>query len=181
MFRGMTPKGLFSALRCPFEDISQDSRQRYVRTGVRYRPVLVLRSKRVIVPVPTYADETAIRSLYQRMLDAWGDAKAYAECFTPEADYIYGAGGVQHGWKEIIDGHNIAFSGWARTSRLEGRIDRLRFITDDVALLLGYGHVVYLDDRSSDQNKRTVYTLVAQRLNDRWLFAGYQNTPLGKH
>jgi len=130
---------------------------------------------------PRYADEQAIRTLYRRMLDAWGDAQAYAQYFTADADYIYGAGGVQHGWQEIIDGHNIAFSAWARHSRLEGRIERLRFLTSDVAVLLGYGHVVYLDHRSSDQNKRTVYTLVAQRLDGRWLFVGYQNTPLGKH
>lgn len=54
-------------------------------------------------------------------------------------------------------------------------------MTSDVAVLLGYGHVVYLDHRSSDQNKRTVYTLIAQRLDSRWLFAAYQNTPVGKH
>lgn len=130
---------------------------------------------------PSYTDEAALRGLYRRMLDAWGDAQAYAECFTADADYIYGAGGVQHGWQEIIDGHNVAFSAWARQSRLEGRIERLRFLTCDVALLLGYGHVVYLDHRSSEQNKRTVYTLVAQRIEGRWLFVSYQNTPLGKN
>ena len=126
-----------------------------------------------------HADEEAIRALYQQMLDAWGDAQRYAEYFTPDADYIYGAGGVQHGWREIIDGHNVAFSAWARNSRLEGRIERLRFLTNDVAVLLGYGHVVYLDQRSSDQNKRTVYNIVAQRIDDRWTFVSYQNTPLG--
>lgn len=128
---------------------------------------------------PTYADETAIHDLYQRMLDAWGDSEAYASFFTPDADYIYGAGGVQHGLKEIIEGHDVAFSAWARNSSLEGRIERLRFLTPDVAVVLGYGHVVYLDQRSSDQNKRTVYTLIAQRIEGEWVFVSYQNTPLG--
>ena len=127
----------------------------------------------------TYADETAIRNLYQGMLDAWGDSSAYATFFTPDADYIYGAGGVQRGWKEIVDGHDVIYSAWARNSRLEGRIDRLRFLTTDVAVLVGYGHVVYLDNRSSEQNKRTVYTLVAQRIEGAWIFISYQNTPLG--
>lgn len=124
------------------------------------------------------ADETAIRNLYQQMLDAWGDAEAYAQCFTPDADYIYGAGGLQQGWKEIIDGHRIPFSAWARNSKLEGRIERLRFLNSDVCLLIAYGHVVYLDDRSSDHNKRTIYTIVAQRIDGRWAFVSYQNTPL---
>lgn len=87
-----------------------------------------------------------------------GDAEAYAECLPPDDDYISGAGKVQHGWKEIIEGHHIAFSAWARSSRLEGRIERLRFLTA----------VVYLDARSSEHNKRTVYSLVAQRLSGRW-------------
>lgn len=126
-------------------------------------------------------DEDAIRQLYQRMLAAWGDADAYADCFTPDADYIYGAGGLQHGRQEIVDGHKIIFPAWARHSQLEGRIERLRFLTADVALLIAYGHVVYLDQRSSDHNKRTIYTLVAQRLKRRWIFVAYQNTPLGKH
>lgn len=128
-----------------------------------------------------FTDESAIRELYGRMLGAWGDAQAYAECFTPDADYIIGSGGVQHGWSQIIDGHNVAFPAWARNSRLEGRIERLRFLTSEVALLIGYGHVVYLDHRSSDQNKRTVYSLVALRRDEHWLFAAYQNTPLGGH
>jgi uncharacterized protein (TIGR02246 family) len=126
-------------------------------------------------------DEKKIRQLYHRMLDAWGDAEAYARCFTLDADYIYGAGGLQQGWQEIVDGHKIIFSAWARNSRLEGRIKQIRFLTGDVALLIAYGCVVYLDQRSSDQNNRTIYTLVAQRIKKKWLFVAYQNTPLGKH
>ncbi len=125
-------------------------------------------------------NEKKIRELYQRMLDAWGDAEAYADCFTVDADYIYGAGGLQQGRHETVDGHRIVFSAWARNSRLEGRIERLRFLTADVALVIAYGHVVYLDQRSSDQNKRTIYSLVAQRMKREWVFVAYQNTPLGK-
>ena len=48
-------------------------------------------------------------------------------------------------------------------------------------LLIAYGHIEYLDHRSSDGNKRTVYSLTAQRFNGRWLFTAYQNTPLASH
>ena len=128
-----------------------------------------------------FADETAIRAHYRRMLEAWGDAVAYAECFTPDADYIIANGMIQHGWKEIVDGHEIIFSAWARNSRLIGEITSVRFLTNDVALLIARGHIEYLDDRSSDANKRTVYSLTAQRVDGRWMFAAYQNTPLGSH
>jgi uncharacterized protein (TIGR02246 family) len=99
---------------------------------------------------PTFADESAIRGHYQRMLDAREHgAEAYAECFAPDATYIIANGKVQRGWQEIVDGHQIIFSAWARNSRLEGRIDRLTFLTADVAQLVAYGHTVYKDRRSS--------------------------------
>ena len=129
----------------------------------------------------TYADERAIRQLYQRLLDGWGSAADYAECFTPDADYIIANGMIEHGWQEIVEGHEIIFSAWARNSRLVGMIERIRFITSDIALLIAHGHIEYLDHRSSDDNERTVYSLVAQRLGDRWLFAAYQNTPIARH
>ncbi|MEZ5085711.1 MAG: hypothetical protein R2722_05505 [Tessaracoccus sp.] len=63
----------------------------------------------------SYADEAAIRAHYQHMLDSWGDAVAYAECFTPDADYIIANGMIEHGWKEIVDGHS------SRTDRAGSR------------------------------------------------------------
>lgn len=130
----------------------------------------------------TFADERAIRDHYQRMLDSWEHgAEAYAESFTSDATYIIANGKVQRGWQEIIDGHKIIFSAWARNSRLEGRIDSITFLTPDVAQLVAYGHIVYKDHRSSDQNKRTVYTITARRDPGGWTFVSYQNTPLGTH
>lgn len=49
-----------------------------------------------------------------------------------------------------------------------------------MALLIGYGHVIYLDRRASDQNQRTIYSLVAQRIERPWMFVAYQNTSLGQ-
>ena len=128
---------------------------------------------------PTPTDDTDIRRLYRRMLDSWQDAHAYAACFTPDADYIIANGKLEHGWDEIITNHELIFGAWARDSHLEGRIHQLRYLTGDVAILTAYGHIEYDDDRSSDQNKRTIYTLTALRTTDGWRFVAYQNTPLG--
>lgn len=131
---------------------------------------------------PTFADETAIRDRYQQMLVSWEHgAEAYAECFAPDATYIIANGKVQRGWQEIVDGHRLIFSAWARNSRLEGRIDTITFLTADVAQLIAYGHIVYKDHRSSEQNKRTVYTITARRDLHGWVFVSYQNTPLDSH
>ena len=133
------------------------------------------------VAAPTYADETQIRDLYQRMLDSWQDAAAYAQCFTPDADYIIGNGKLERGWKEIVECREIIFSAWAHNTSLAGSIDRIRFLTSDVATLIAYGQIVFDDHRSSDDNDRTIYTLTAQKVDDAWTFVAYQNTPLGGH
>lgn len=122
-------------------------------------------------------DEAQIRALYRRMLDCWLDAPAYAECFAHEADYITGGGKLERGWRENVEGHQIIFSAWARQSRLAGRIDAIRFLTADVAVLTAYGHIVFEDVRA-DAGKRTIYTATVHKLDGHWLFAGYQNTPL---
>ncbi|HSX34437.1 MAG TPA: SgcJ/EcaC family oxidoreductase [Candidatus Saccharimonadales bacterium] len=125
-------------------------------------------------------DEAPVRALYQQMLDAWGNAAAYADCFTPDADYIIANGMLEKGRQEIVAGHEIIFSAWARNSHLVGKIDSIRFLTPGVAFVIAYGNVAYNDNRSSDDNKRTVYSLVAQKLDGVWRFAAYQNTPIEK-
>jgi uncharacterized protein (TIGR02246 family) len=129
----------------------------------------------------SYNDETQIRALYQRMLDSWGDAKAYVACFTPDADYIIANGMLEKGWKEMVEGHEIIFSAWARNSSLVGEIHTIRYLTDDVAFVIAYGHVKFEDQRSSDNNERTIYSLVAQKIKGQWLFVAYQNTPIETH
>jgi uncharacterized protein (TIGR02246 family) len=131
--------------------------------------------------VQTLKDEVQIRALYQKMLNAWGDAKAYAECFTSDVDYIIANGMIEKGWQEILEGHEVIFSAWARDSHLVGRIDRVRFLTHDVAFVIAHGNVEYNDSRPSDNNKRTVYSLVAQKLQGVWCFVAYQNTPIETH
>lgn len=130
---------------------------------------------------PTLDDERAIHALYQKMIDAWGDANAYAECFTSDAEYIIANGMLEKGWKEIVEGHEIIFSAWARNSHLVGKIKSIRFLTGDIAFVIANGYIEYDDNRSSDANKRTIYSLVAQKHNGKWLFATYQNTPLETH
>ncbi|MGI8696118.1 MAG: SgcJ/EcaC family oxidoreductase [Mycobacteriales bacterium] len=126
---------------------------------------------------PRDGDGLKIRALYRRMLDCWLDAPAYAECFTPDADYITGGGRLERGWRENVEGHQIIFSAWARASRLAGRIEGIRFLTADVAVVTAYGHIIFQDHRA-DPGKRTIYTATAQRIDGSWIFVGYQNTPL---
>ena len=126
---------------------------------------------------PSDADAALIRALYRQMLDRWLDAPAYAECFTYDSDYVTGGGRLERGWQENVEGHQIIFSAWARDSHLAGRIEQIRRLGDDVAVVVAYGHIVFDDDRP-DSGKRTVYSLIARKVDGSWVFAGYQNTPI---
>ena len=131
------------------------------------------------IKAATYQDELAVRALYKRLIDAWNDSEAYAECFAPDVDYIIANGKLEHGWKEMVENHDLIYSAWARNSRLVGKVHRIRFLEPSIAIMVAYGHIEFTDHRPSKDNQRTVYTLVAQKQDNHWRFVHYQNTPLG--
>ncbi len=47
----------------------------------------------------------------------------------------------------------------------------------NVAVLTAYGHIIF-EGHHADAAKRTIYTATAQKIDDHWIFVGYQNTPL---
>jgi hypothetical protein len=53
---------------------------------------------------PIHADETAVRGLFQQLLDAWGrgDGAAYAALFTEDADYVAFDGSRTVGRQAIV-------------------------------------------------------------------------------
>jgi uncharacterized protein (TIGR02246 family) len=64
-------------------------------------------------------DETAIRALFQRLLDAWGrgDGTAYGNLFTEDADYIAFDGTNTQGRQAITQSHQHLFD-----THLKGRV-----------------------------------------------------------
>jgi len=40
------------------------------------------------------------------------------------------------------------------------------------------GHQIIFPSHRADAGKRTIYTATAQKIDDHWIFVGYQNTPL---
>src|SRR5688572_29933868 len=90
---------------------------------------------------PVHAEETAIRALFQRLLDAWGrgDGPAYGAGFTDDADYVGFDGSRTVGRAAIADSHQRLFDTWLRGTRLTGRIEAVRFLGPDVALVHATG------------------------------------------
>jgi uncharacterized protein (TIGR02246 family) len=114
-----------------------------------------------------------IEHLLAKMSDAWnaGDAAAYAEVFTVDAQYISWLGTVDKGRAAIAATHDFLFNGPLKAVKMQGggEVD-IRCLTPDVALVTADG------GKPEHAPVASVVTLVAVRTDDRWLFASFQNT-----
>ena len=68
---------------------------------------------------PVSADETAVRGLFQRALDAWGrgDGSAYGALFTDDAEYVAFDGSRTVGRQAIAESHQRLFDTWLKGTR----------------------------------------------------------------
>ncbi|WP_225730825.1 MULTISPECIES: SgcJ/EcaC family oxidoreductase [unclassified Nocardia] len=130
--------------------------------------------------VDQHTDELAIRELFQRQSDAWaaGDAKAFSEVFTEDADYITFLGTYHRGRTEIETMHTPLFERFQKGSRLDGAELRFRFLTPDVAIVQSVGALVKGKGKRTKRNTK-VQTTVVVRQDGEWRIAAFQNTKYG--
>ncbi|MEZ4728227.1 MAG: SgcJ/EcaC family oxidoreductase [Caldilineaceae bacterium] len=131
------------------------------------------------------ADETAIRHLFQQLMDAWaaGDAEAYGALFTEDADYIAFDGVNQKGRAAIIAGHKPLFERFLKGSRLTGEIGSLRWLAPDVALAHALGSIIDAGRSTPKPERLSSQTLVAVKEDGVWRFTAFHNTrvrPIGQ-
>ncbi|MFI6509869.1 SgcJ/EcaC family oxidoreductase [Streptosporangium sp. NPDC050855] len=132
------------------------------------------------MPTPTSAD-AEIRDLLDRLTAAWnaGDADAYGDLFTEDADYITFFGLRLTGRQAVTEAHRALFEGPLKGSRLtglssgEGGADVKR-VRPDVAVVISTGALAGAD-APPDPARDSIVTLVAVR-DDAWRFTSFQNT-----
>jgi uncharacterized protein (TIGR02246 family) len=122
-------------------------------------------------------DETAIRDLYQQLLDAWGrgDGQAYAAQFTEDADYVAFEGSHTKGRQEIALSHQQLFDRWLKGTRLTGQIESIRFLSPDVCLVHATGGTLFPGETKPRLSRDSIQTLVATKRNDIWRFTAFHN------
>ena len=78
----------------------------------------------------TSADEAAIRSLYQQLMDGWnkGIGEAFAAPFAEDGDLVGFDGTRLKGRQEIVSFHQQLFNSYVKGSRLVGMVKKMRRI-----------------------------------------------------
>lgn len=132
----------------------------------------------VYAPSPVRADQAALRILFQRLLEAWGrgDGPAYGALFTDDADYAGFDGSRTIGREAIAESHQRLFDTWLKGTRLTGRIEAVRFLDPDVALVHATGGTIFAGETAPRPSRDSIQTLVAVRRDGEWRFTAFHNT-----
>jgi uncharacterized protein (TIGR02246 family) len=123
------------------------------------------------------ADEAAIRDLFRKVLDDWGsgDGYAYGSRFTEDADYVAFEGTHTRGREEISSSHQELFDKWLKGTRLVGRVESVRFLSPDVALVHATGSTVFPGEDRPRPSRDSIQTLVAVKREGGWIFTAFHN------
>jgi uncharacterized protein (TIGR02246 family) len=130
------------------------------------------------------ADEAAVRDLYQELMDGWnrGSGEAFAAAFAHDGDLVAFDGTHFEGREEIAPFHQQLFDKWLKGSRLVGRVEEVRFLSPDVAVMHAVGSTVMRGKTEPSPERDSIQTLVATRESGEWRIAAFQNTrvrPMG--
>lgn len=124
------------------------------------------------------ADEAYIQGLFDALLDDWGrgDGDAYGSRFAEDADYVAFDGTRTTGRVDIAASHQQLFDKYLEGTRLTGRIESIRFLGPDTALVHAAGGTVMRGKSSPAPERDSIQTLVAVRHGDEWRFAAFHNS-----
>lgn len=113
----------------------------------------------------TPADEIAIRSLYQQLMDGWnkGSGEAFAAPFAEDGDLVGFDGTHLNGRQNIISFHQQLFDNYVKGSRLVGKVRNVRFLTHDIAVMHVVGGTIMADQTDIEPERNSVQTLVATK------------------
>ncbi|WP_327028760.1 SgcJ/EcaC family oxidoreductase [Micromonospora sp. NBC_01740] len=122
------------------------------------------------------SDETAVRDVARRIVTAWAanDADAFAAIFVEDGTLIGDA--YMKGREEIRSYMAAGFAGpYGGTHVLVEPLD-VRFLTDDIALLVTQGSVLLEGETEFVAERAFLATSTVVRVDGGWSIAAYQNS-----
>ena len=127
---------------------------------------------------PAADDETAVRDIPRKVVDAWaqGNGEGVAAAFTADVDFIAGDGRLVQGREALIPYFQEQFDGWLKGSRSVADVINVRFLRDDVAVMHTLGGIQFPGEMDVQPEWVGIQTWIALKLDGQWLAAAYQNS-----
>jgi uncharacterized protein (TIGR02246 family) len=123
-------------------------------------------------------DRQAIRDVLADLYKAWaaGDAEAFVTDYTEDATVVQ-PGVYKKDREEIRTSMAAAFAGPLSGSRATDHPSSIRFLTDDTAIVISEGGIIFpgQDAVASEGLVRATWVLV--RRDGGWRIASYHNSP----
>ena len=131
---------------------------------------------------PRDSDEAEVRSLYQRLLDAWNkrDVAAYAALFEDRANVV-GFDGSQMTGRSEIETTLAQIFAHHQTASYVSKVREVRLLTPDVAILRAVVGMVPPGQTDINPAVNAIQSLTAVKRDGRWRIALFQNTPAQFH
>jgi len=127
-------------------------------------------------------EERPLYEIVEKLEAAWNnsDSVAWTSFFAEDADFIHVLGGHFHGQTDIEHGHRTIFDTIYKGSRNSLKVEQVRFVRPDVAIVFIHGNLVwYLN--GAEQHIEARPTLVAEKNADgHWQVVAFQNTLVTK-
>jgi uncharacterized protein (TIGR02246 family) len=127
-------------------------------------------------------DELEVHRFYQELLNRWNDrdARGYADLFLEDGG-IVGFDGSSVDTRAEIFAHLTEIFTHHATAAYVGKIRHVRFLNADVVVLSAVAGLVPPGGSDINPAVNAIQTLVAQRRDQRWCIALFQNTPAAFH
>jgi len=128
------------------------------------------------------SDEDDVRSIYQRLLDAWSrrDAAAYAALFDDGANVV-GFDGSQMNGRSEIESTLAGIFAHHQTAAYVSIVREVRTLTPEVAILRAVVGMVPPGQTDINPAVNAIQSLVAVKRGGQWRIALFQNTPAQFH
>jgi uncharacterized protein (TIGR02246 family) len=122
-------------------------------------------------------DERAVRALYTDLLRCWNseDAVRFASLFVADGTIIIYDGTLLSGRAEIAAQFGTIFKRFDTPTFVQS-VRKVRFLSHDMAILYGAVGMYSLPELLINPTLNAMQTLLAQRRDDGWRIAHFQNT-----
>ena len=123
-----------------------------------------------------------IERLYHELIDSWDKTKARdnANLFAEDANVVGFDGSIMNGRKEIFEQINSIFNDH-KTGKYVTIVKEVRFLSPDIGILQAITGLVPAGKEDLEPKTNAIQTMVAEKEEDEWHIALFQNTPAQFH